>query len=212
MTLRRLAPAGLVIALLLALPRAAAASPLTWEFVGSVEHITEPGWTTINLGDPFSWTVTFDTEAPNDPGCAAGSGLYFGAITGGSLTVGGYSWSGGSGSIEVNAPLGACGFGSGTTFRQFDWTGAPAGSRTPFEVVATLFYDPPLDGSLPTVPPPSLFVQVNGPIAGAGGPNGTAALAPPAVTAVPEPGTLALLLTGLGAGAHRRLRRRRTAA
>jgi hypothetical protein len=172
-----------------------------------VDQVTGTGWTAINVGDPFAWTVTFEPATPNALGCPAGSGSYFGAITGATLALGQYSWASTSGSIEANAPGGSCGpFQTGVTFRQFGWVGAPAGSRMPFEVVGTLFYPFLSDGTLPTIPPPSAFVQVNGPIASAGGPGSMTSVAP---VPIPEPATLTLVASGAALLIERGRRRRK---
>lgn len=191
-------------------PQVASASPLTWAFSGVVDKVTGSGWTAIDIGAPFSWTVTFDPATPNQAGCPPGSGEYSGAITGSTLNIGQYSWTGGSGAIEANAPAGNCGnFNTGVSFREFNWSGdAPAGTRLPFEVVATLFYLLPSDGSIPTIPPPSARVQVNSPFASAGGPSALTEVTEVPLP-VPEPATMALVGSGLAMMLGRRLRRGR---
>jgi hypothetical protein len=194
------------------LPRAASATPLTWEFSGVVDKVSGSGWTSINLGDAFAWTVTFDPSTPNQAGCPAGSGEYTGAIQASTLSIGQYFWTGGWGAIEANAPAGTCGnFDTGVSFREFNWSGnAPAGTRLPFEVVATLFYLLPSDGSIPTIPPSSARVQVNSPFNASGGPSALTTVTEVPVP-VPEPATLTLVGSGLAMMLRRRFVRRRRA-
>jgi hypothetical protein len=203
-------PLFLTLLLCTFVPRAVSASPLTWAFSGVVDKVTGSGWTAIDIGALFTWTVTFDPLTPNQASCPPGSGLYSGAITGSTLSIGAYSWTGGAGSIEANAPQGTCGdFNTGVSFREFNWSGdAPDGTRLPFEVVATLFYLLPSDGSVPTLPPPSARVQVNSPFAAAGGPSALTEVSEVPVP-VPEPATMALVGSGLAMMLGRRLRRSR---
>jgi len=177
-------------------PGIAWATPLTWEFSGVVDKISGSGWTSIDFGDAFAWTVTFDPQTLSVPNCPAGSGEYVGAITSSTLNIGDYSWTGGAGAIEANAQDGNCGaVQSGISFREFNWSGdSPSGTRLPFEVVATLFYPQPSDGSIPTIPPPSARVQVNSPVRSGGGPSSLTVVAP---VPVPEPATLTLVGSGL---------------
>jgi len=80
----------------------------------------------------------------------------------------------------------------GISFREFDWTGdSLPGTSVPYNVVATLYYPQISDGSIPKIPPPSAFVQVNGPV---GGPSSLTVVAP---VPVPEPATLTLVGSGL---------------
>ena len=174
----------------------AGASPITWGFQGAVNSSNVAD---IPVGTPVNLTWSFNSAQPD--ACAGigtpGQGIYFGQTV--TLDIGGLTYvTTGIFTNHTNV-LHGCGGSllSGTELRLTHWSGpnlpgltlipsfgccaSPAISGIPASA----------DGSLPSTPPSSLFVQ--GPLFIGGGTFGIAST----VQTAPEPSTIVLVGTAL---------------
>jgi hypothetical protein len=198
----------------------AAAAMIGWEYSGTVSsNVTNYGG--VNVGDSVVMTVLVDTSAPDLYGAASGPslepcGLYSVPLV--TISFGGLVYQSSAPSMTVNTPAGAgnCGFGpSQDGFVLVGGANGPSPGPLPWRFYAEI-RDVPLTDGIPTAPPlgsgvfldlaygfflPS-FAQF----------SMTADLrsaAPTSTEAIPEPGTMGLVLAGLTGMSIRRVARRR---
>lgn len=191
-------------------------APVTWQDSGFLTYVINPPlFPGLTVGTPWSLAVTFDPAGPFTP--AAGGGpnsncnVYASQST--TLTLGGFTYANGGGSVWTNSllPGNSCAATS-TGAIQFDWVGGwtvpPGAWDLNIGVLIAGYTDAVTsDGSLPSGPTPSGFSTGVGFYSAATGatPVFQANRFEPALV-VAEPGTLMLVGLGVACGL-RRLRR-----